>query len=309
MLPALKITAGFVLDIILGDPYGFPHPVKLMGKLILFLEKKLIKMGSQKTAGIILVLIVTSSSYITAHLISSLSLILEILLIYTILAVKSLSVEARRVYTLLENNKIDEAKKHLSTLVSRDTDKLDEEEILKATIETVAENVVDAVVSPIFYLFIGGAPLAMTYKAVSTIDSMIGYKNDKYINFGMAGAKLDDIMNFLPARISAFFLIPAAAFFCGMDHKNSLKTARRDRLNHSSPNSAHPEAAFAGALNCRLGGDAVYFGNTVKKPVIGRSETTLIKNDILRSIKLTYATAITALITGLTISFTINSVL
>ena len=306
---AINITAGFALDIILGDPYWFPHPVKYIGKLIEFLEGLFSNINNKKAAGLLLVLIIPPLTFGITYFIASLSVIIEIILIYTVFATRSLAFEAKKVYTLLDKNNIEEAKKQLANLVSRDTKSLKEKDIIKATIETVSENIVDGIISPMFYLFIGGVPLAMAYKAVNTLDSMVGYKNEKYIDFGMASAKLDDIMNFIPSRITAFILIPAAAVLNRKNYKNTFRILLRDRFNHASPNSAQTEAAIAGALGCELGGPAKYHGKTVNRPTIGDNTREIVKSDILECIKLMYAASIIGLCLGMFISFIIIKLL
>ncbi len=223
---------------------------------------------------------------------------MEIILIYTIFAVKDLGDQAKSVYDALNKSDIEEARKKIAMLVSRDVKNLDAGEIARAAVETVSENIVDGIISPMFFLFLGGAPLGMAYKAASTLDSMVGYKNDKYIKFGWASARLDDILNFIPARIAGFFLIPLASLICGYNPLNSLAAVKRDRLNHASPNSGHSEAAVAGALKCRLGGPSIYFGQIVNKPLICTSGRDPGKEDILKSIKIMYVTSIVSIVIG-----------
>ncbi len=298
MSHVVSICSGFFLDLVLGDPYSFPHPVRFIGKYIEFLESKLRKACNEKFAGICLTFIVVFTSYFVALYLSSISLILEIILIYTVFSTRTLADEARRIYELLERGDIPSARRQVGLLVSRDTDKMQEKDIVRATVETVSENIVDGIISPMFYLFIGGASLGMGYKAASTLDSMVGYKNEKYINFGWASARLDDLLNFIPARITSFLLIPFAAFLCGMDARNSFRVMLRDRHKHSSPNSAHSEAAVAGALGCRLGGPVSYFGKTTDKPYIGDALKETGKEDIQKSIRIMYATAAAGLVFG-----------
>ncbi len=303
-MTAFNITAGFLLDLIFGDPAGFPHPVKFIGKLITILESVLRKMPWEKAAGLLLLVIVASSSYAAAYLAASISPAMEIFIIYTIFAVKSLGDETLKVHGRLAAGDLAGARREISMLVSRDTGEMEGREIARAAVETISENTVDGILSPMFYLFIGGAPLAMLFKAVSTLDSMVGYKNETYINFGMASARADDLMNFIPARIGSFIIIPAAAFFRGMEFRRTLKIMARDRLKHASPNSGHPEAAFAGALGCRLGGPSKYFGMRVDKPYIGDPVIELDKDTIIESLKLMYATSLAGLVAGIIITFT-----
>lgn len=297
MLHQINILCGFVLDLVFGDPYSFPHPVRIIGKYIELLEGLLRKIHSLKLAGVLLTLIVVSTSFIIAKYVSAISAILEIFLIYTIFSTRSLADEAMIVYSSLKSGDIYAAKKQISFLVSRDTENMHEEDIIRATVETISENIVDGIISPMFYLFIGGAPLGMAYKAASTLDSMVGYKNGKYIDFGWASARLDDALNFIPARLTSV-LIAAAAFFCGFDAKNSFRIVLRDRLKHASPNSAHPEAAVAGAIGCRLGGPVSYFGERTIKPYIGDHVREINRGDIKRVIRLMYMTSFLGLVLG-----------
>ncbi len=289
MILAVKITIGFILDLILGDPRRFPHPVRLIGGMISGLEKILRRGVFERAAGIILIVVVILSVYFSVMYISALSWALEIFFIYTIFALKSLSTEASKVYEALINDDIDLARKEISFLVSRDTDAMNKADIIRAAVETVTENIVDGVTAPMFYLFVGGAPAGMAYKAANTIDSMIGYKNEKYIRFGWSGARLDDLLNFVPARITGFILIPLAALFTGGSITGAYRILARDRLNHSSPNSGYPESASAGALGIQLGGPASYFGVTQDKPHIGDKERDLEPEDIKRAVRLLYA--------------------
>ena len=217
----------------------------------------------------------------------------EAFMTYQILAAKGLKSESMKVFDRLERDDLSGARKEVSMIVGRDTDNLDAEGVTKAAVETVAENTSDGVVAPMLYCAVGGPVLGLMYKAVNTMDSMIGYKNDKYLYFGRAAAKLDDAANFLPARISAVFML-FSAFIGGFDFKNALRIYKRDRLKHSSPNSAHTEAVCAGALGVRLAGDAVYFGKTVKKPFIGEALRKIEPEDIRRANRLMYFTAWTA---------------
>lgn len=297
---------GFILDMIFGDPHGFPHPVRLMGGLISELEKRLLDMenrnpdrelknGKLLTAAVLLsVSAVSSAVFIAAYFAHPiLGACAEAFMTYQILAAKSLKSESMKVFDRLEHDDLSGARKAVSMIVGRDTDNLDAEGVTKAAVETVAENTSDGVVAPMLYCAVGGPVLGLMYKAVNTMDSMIGYKNDKYLYFGRAAAKMDDAANFLPARISAVFML-FSAFIGGFDFKNALRIYKRDRLKHSSPNSAHTEAVCAGALGVRLAGDAVYFGKTVKKPFIGEALRKIEPGDIRRANRLMYFTAWTA---------------
>ena len=297
---------GFILDMIFGDPHGFPHPVRLMGGLISALEKRLLDMGNRNpdrelkngkflaAAVLLSVSAVSSAVFIAAYFAHPiLGACAEAFMTYQILAAKGLKSESMKVFDRLERDDLSGARKEVSMIVGRDTDNLDAEGVTKAAVETVAENTSDGVVAPMLYCAVGGPVLGLMYKAVNTMDSMIGYKNDKYLYFGRAAAKLDDAANFLPARISAVFML-FSAFIGGFDFKNALRIYKRDRLKHSSPNSAHAEAVCAGALGVRLAGDAVYFGKTVKKPFIGEALRKIEPEDIRRANRLMYFTAWTA---------------
>ena len=303
---------GFLLDLVLGDPYYLPHPIRLIGKLIARTEKMFRGIGirgKDKKAdsngracwqGIGLVLIVIISVvavtlfllFMAYWLHPVLGVVVECIMTYQILAVKCLKVESMKVYRCLKNGNLEQARKAVSMIVGRDTEHLDEEGVAKAAIETVAENTSDGVIAPMLYLAAGGPVLGFLYKAVNTMDSMIGYKNEKYLYFGRAAAKLDDFVNFLPARISACLMI-VASFFAGrhFSGKGAWTIYKRDRKKHTSPNSGQTEAICAGALSIRLAGDASYFGKTVKKPYIGEALRRVEYEDIKRTNHLMYITA------------------
>ena len=303
---------GFLLDLVLGDPYYLPHPIRLIGKLIEGAEKVLRGMGirgkdSKEDSngrafrqGIGLVLIVVISVvavtlfllFMAYWLHPVLGVAVECIITYQILAVKCLKVESMKVYQCLKNGNLEQARKAVSMIVGRDTEHLDEEGVAKAAIETVAENTSDGVIAPMLYLAIGGPILGFLYKAINTMDSMIGYKNEKYLYFGRAAAKLDDFVNYLPARISALLMI-AASYLSGSDFsgKGAWKIYRRDRRKHASPNSGQTEAVCAGALSIRLAGDASYFGKIVKKPYIGEAVRGVEYEDIKWANYLMYITA------------------
>jgi len=304
---SMNVIAAYILDLIIGDPQGYPHPVRLIGKLISFIERnlrKITKTGRQeRIAGYFLCAIVVFTSYISGYFIIYmlkevnvyLGKISEVLLIYTCLATNDLAKSANKVYEPLKRNDLVEARKMLSFIVSRDTENLDLGDIIRGTVETVAENISDGIIAPLFYAFIGGAPLALAYKASSTLDSMVGYKNEKYANIGYASAKLDDILNFLPSRITGL-LIVASSFLLGYDYENSFHVLKRDRLKHESPNSAHGEAAIAGALNVELGGLNYYFGKPELKPKLGDGKEALTLEHIKDSIKIMYMTSFLGLV-------------
>ena len=220
------------------------------------------------------------------------------LIIYFSISIKSLAFEAKNVMTSLKENDLIKARKFLAKIVGRDTVHLNEEQIMRACVETVAEGSVDGVLSPLFYSFIGGPIGAIAYKAVNTLDSMVGYKNEKYIRFGWASARLDDVANYIPARISCL-LIPTASFLCGCSFKRSLKIALRDGRKHESPNSGIPEAAIAGALGVQLGGPSTYQGEFVEKPFIGDNQNQLTLKSVDTAVKITYVTSILFLIFGI----------
>ena len=216
-------------------------------------------------------------------------------LIYTTLATKCLKDEAVKIYEVLKTKDIEKARVQVSYIVGRDTTHLDEGEIIRATVETVAENTVDGIIAPMFYAFIGGAPLAMAYKAINTLDSTVGYKNDKYKDLGFASAKIDDIANFIPARISSI-LMAIGSFILKYNYKDALKISIRDRKNHKSPNCAYQEGAVAGALGIQLGGTNIYFGKAVYKPTIGDKHREIEVDDIVKTNKIMYATSIISIV-------------
>lgn len=302
----IAFALGFILDMIIGDPYCLPHPVRAIGKMIdmissYHLDKKEADEKKKRILGRLLVITVclvtmtaTATILIIGYLIHPyVGVVVESVMSYQIMAAKSLKVESMNVYRALKHDTIENARRSVSMIVGRDTDELSENEVTKACVETVAENTSDGVIAPCMYLFIGGPVLGMLYKAINTMDSMVGYKNDKYIDYGRAAAKTDDIVNYVPARISAYLMIISACVL-GKDYnaKNAYKIYKRDRYNHASPNSAHTEAASAGALSVRLAGDAKYFGKTVKKPYIGDDIRCIEPEDILRVNKLMYTSAI-----------------
>lgn len=307
----IAIVAGFVLDLIFGDPRWLYHPVRLIGHLISGTERIIRnclpanKTGERIGGGILVLVVVTVSTGVPAVILSvaykyfwQLGLALESFWCYQIFATKSLKVESDRVYIALKDKGLEAGRKAVSMIVGRDTQNLTEEGVTKAAVETVAENTSDGVIAPLFYMLIGGAVLGFTYKAINTMDSMVGYKNDKYQWFGTAAAKLDDVVNFIPARVSAVLMI-LAAYLTGMDGKNAACIFRRDRFNHKSPNSAQTEAVMAGALDVQLAGDAWYFGKLHKKPTIGDPVREMELLDIRRSHKLLYGTVMLGLILGI----------
>ena len=307
LILVIKIWIAYVLDLIFGDPQNIIHPVQIIGKMINIGEKSLLekKYKSDRKykffAGMILNITVISLTYGITYLIprtSENSIILtvaEIYLMYTVFSINSLAREGNRVYNILKEGNIERARKDLSYLVSRDTGTMDEKMIIRSTMETISENTVDGIVAPMMYMFLGGLPLSMTYKAINTFDSMVGYKNEKYMDFGKFSAKLDDVANFIPARITGI-LIVIGSIILGYDYKNSLKVFIRDRKNHSSPNSGHAEAGVAGALGVQFGGRVSYFGKEVDKPVIGDKIKDFELEDIKKNIKIMYVASFLSLI-------------
>ncbi len=308
MIMAGVIVIAFILDAIFGDPYCIPHPICLIGKLISKGEQVLRKRfyGSEKKefiGGMLLSIGVVLISFLVPAAILwgfskihwSLAVLLQIWFCFQIFAAKSLKKESMKVYTALKAGNLPEARKYLSYIVGRDTTELSEEAVAKAAVETVAENTSDGVIAPLFFMAIGGAPLAFAYKAVNTLDSMIGYKNEKYLYFGRFAAKLDDICNFIPARISGVLMI-AAAFIVGFDGKSAARIYLRDRRKHASPNSAQTESVCAGALHIQLAGDASYFGKVYHKPTIGDERRHTQAEDIRNANRLMYGTSIIGVI-------------
>ena len=304
----LALLIGFCLDLLLGDPHWAPHPVRAIGALIAGLEKLLRKMlpkspSGELAGGVALVLLtlaiptgLTVLLLWACNLVSPwLALAVESLLSYQLLATKSLAAESRKVYDALKTGDLDQARYAVSMIVGRDTALLDEAGVARAAVETVAENASDGVIAPLIFLAIGGAPLGMFYKAANTMDSMVGYKNDQYLYFGRAAAKFDDILNLIPARVAGVLMCLGGAA-AGYDGKNAWRIFIRDRKNHKSPNSAHTEAACAGALQLRLAGPNYYFGQLVEKPYIGDDQRPIEPLDILRSGRILYATAFFALL-------------
>ena len=303
--------AGFVLDLLIGDPHFIPHPVRLIGSFISFLDKRLncdagYNISEKKLnlikykRGMILAFTVIFATFamsviiiVAAYSINLYAgLIAEAVMTWQILATKCLRVESMRVYDALRTDGVDAGRRAVSMIVGRDTSVLDAAGVTRAAVETIAENTSDGVIAPMLYTAIGGPVLGFVYKAVNTMDSMLGYKNDKYMYFGRFAARLDDVVNFIPARISAYLMI-AAAFIGGrhFDGKNAYHIFKRDRFNHASPNSAQTESVCAGALRVQLAGDAVYFGKLVKKKYIGDGLREIEYEDIKRANRLMYITA------------------
>lgn len=292
------LALGFLVDLLVGDPHGWPHLIRGFGFLIAALERVLYPMKNKRAGGTLLVVVVLLLSvglpalllFFVWRVSPWLYIVIETVFCWQILATKSLRDESRAVYAKLASGDLPGARKAVSMIVGRDTDALDAAGVTRAAVETIAENASDGVAAPLFYMLLGGAVLGCLYKAANTMDSMVGYKNERYLDFGRTAARLDDALNFIPARLCAWVMIFAARL-CGMDAGNALRIYRRDKRNHASPNSAHTEAAMAGALRVRLAGDAYYFGKLCKKPYIGDAQRPIEAADILRAHKLLYVTA------------------
>ena len=304
MLRILALPLGFVLDLIFGDPSWIRHPVCWIGDLISALEKRLRKIfpdtpGGLLTAGIVMVFMVCAVCYflpfailyILYKFVPVAAFLLETFWCYQLLAARSLKQESMKVYDRLVNGTLDEARYAVSMIVGRDTESLSDTGVTKAAVETVAENASDGVIAPMLFMAIGGAPLMFLYKGINTMDSMVGYKNDKYLYFGRCAAKLDDVANYIPARLSGWLMV-AASGLTGFSWKNAARIYRRDRRNHASPNSAQTEAAMAGALGVQLAGNAFYFGKLYEKPTIGDPDRSVEYEDIPRANRILYGTAV-----------------
>ncbi len=311
------LCGGYLLDLLLGDPHCLWHPVRGIGKLIEYTERLLLRMlkpdrereadrTKKQLAGVLLaaaVLLIVMGVcglvlYGAGKIHSFLRIGLEVLLCYQMLAQKSLKTESMKVYERLAAGDAAGARCAVSMIVGRDTDRLDEKGITRAAVETVAENTSDGVIAPMLFMLIFGVPGGVFYKAVNTMDSMIGYRNDRYCYLGTAAARLDDLCNYIPARVSACFMI-VSAFLLGMDGKSAFRIFVRDRYNHASPNSAQTEAVCAGALGVRLAGDAWYFGELKQKPYIGDELREIEPEDIKRVNRLMYLTGFLVFITGI----------
>ena len=303
---SLPMLVGFVIDIFVGDPYNFPHPIRAIGTLISKLEKFVRgRFKSLRKGGVFLALNVLIVStfvplavlFVCYKIDIFLGLAVESVMCWQLVAARCLQKESMKVCRAVEEKNIEKARKAVSMIVGRDTDVLDETGIVKAAVETVAENTSDGVTAPIMYIALGGVPLGFFYKAANTMDSMIGYTNEKYIDIGRFAAKLDDVLNFIPSRLTALVMI-LSAYMLGADGKNAARIWKRDRRKHASPNSAQTESVCAGALDIRLAGDAYYFGELHKKEFIGDDIRPPESEDIRRANRLMYCTSVIVLIVG-----------
>ena len=304
----MALLIGSAVDLAVGDPHGFPHPVVLMGKLISALERGLRGLfprtvRGENLAGGLLWVVTAGLSFavpfcllrLCYHLAPWLGLMVESAMCWQILAARSLRTEAMKVYAVLETGDLQASRQAVSMIVGRDTQRLDAKGVARAAVETVAENTSDGVVAPMLFIALGGAPLGMFYKAVNTMDSMLGYVEPPYKNIGLVPAKMDDVMNVIPARLSALLMLAAGALL-QLDVKNGWKIFRRDRCKHASPNSAQTESVCAGLLGLRLAGDAWYHGVLHKKDYIGDAKREIELEDIPRAGRLMYLTAVLALV-------------
>jgi adenosylcobinamide-phosphate synthase len=303
----IQIAIAFVLDIMIGDPRWLPHPIRIIGRCIEYLEKVLRSIfASERMAGIFLTGIIVLGSYLITFKIISIfygfgtvwGIAVSIIIIFYSLSIRDLLNETRGVLKALKSGNLPKARSNLSRIVGRDTHNLSEQQVATGCIETSAESSVDGIIAPLLYAFIGGPALAMAYKSINTLDSMVGYKNEKYNNFGWASAKLDDVANFIPARIAAIIL-PISSFICGADFSNSVRIVKRDGQKHPSPNSGIPEAAIAGALKIRLGGPSVYNGIHSNKPFIGDPINNIDFDDISNTTKIVMVSAIISVVFGI----------
>lgn len=300
LIPVLPMLLGFLLDAVFGDPYDMPHPIRLIGTLIARTEGYVrahfrnLRLGGAFLTMVVLVLsagIPAAVLFVCYQIHTALGILAEGILCYYLLAARNLRDESMKVYHALQKHDTEQARHAVSMIVGRDTAVLDEAGIIRAAVETVAENTSDGVTAPLLFIMLGGAVGGFFYKAANTMDSMLGYKNEKYAEIGFVPARLDDVLNYLPSRITAVIMIAAAAI-CGQDAGNALRIWRRDRRKHASPNSAQTEAVCAGALRIRLAGDAWYFGELHKKPCIGDDDRPVRNGDIRLANRLMYVTAV-----------------
>lgn len=294
------VLGAFVLDLLLGDPRWFPHPVRLMGWSAVGLEWLFTRvLGRNRFSGILFTILIVGGFYALAWALlraadrfdHRLALGLSTFLLYTCFAARDLDIESTRVFRDLERGDLEASRKSLSMIVGRETSRLDEPEITRAAVETVAENTVDGVISPLFFAILGGAPLALAFKAASTLDSMVGHRTPRYLKFGWASARLDDVLNFIPARLARLFY-PLSSIICGLSAKDCWRIAWRDGQKSPSPNAGISEAAVAGALGVRLGGVNFYEGMELFRPHLGDPTRALDRRDIRRTVHLMYATEV-----------------
>ena len=308
MWSVYAVFIGFIIDLIVGDPHSIPHPVIFIGKLISAIEKAVRKIfpktvrGENVAGGVLWLLVVVISTAVPALLLwlsyglnTWLGLALESIMCWQIIATKSLKDESMKVYAALKTGNIEKSRYAVSMIVGRDTADLNDKAVARAAVETVAENTSDGIVAPLIFLAIGGAPLGFFYKAVNTMDSMLGYVEMPYKNIGLVPAKVDDVMNFIPSRLSALIML-FAGWLLKLNVKNGWKVFRRDRFNHASPNSAQTESVCAGLLGLRLAGDAWYHGELHKKKFIGDALREIEYEDIQRACRLLYVTAVLSLV-------------
>ena len=292
------MLVGFILDMIIGDPDGWTHPVIWIGKYISFAEKKLRRRGGNlrrsavwlTASTVLLSMAATAAVMFVLYLLGRIPLFIGMCIIsWWTLSCKCLAKEGKGVAQALSTS-LEKGRKQVGRIVGRDTSCLSEEEIIKATVETVAENTTDGVIAPMLYLILGGPVLAMGFKAASTLDSMVGYLDEKYRDIGWSSAKFDDLLNWIPARITGT-LMCISAFLCGLDGRNAFRIMKRDHANHLSPNCAWSESATAGALHVQLGGTHMYFGKPVEKPTIGDDDSPIAIADIFKTNRLMYISA------------------
>lgn len=317
MLTYLSILIGFVLDLVLGDPKWMPHPVRLLGWTIDAMERRFRAWfpkteKGERAAGrcmaillpLLTLIITVDFLWLCYNVTPWLYMAVQAILCWQCLAMRDLGTESDRVRIALKEGDLEKARKQVSRIVGRDTENLSAEGVNRAAVETVAENFSDGVIAPLLCMLVGGAPLAMTYKAINTMDSMVGYKNETYLNFGRAAAKLDDAANWLPSRIAAFLWMGAAAL-TGNSARGAYRIWKRDRRKHASPNAGQTEAAAAGSLGIRLAGPISYFGKTVEKEYIGDPDREIRPSDIRRSNRMMVAGTVLCLMVGLALRFVI----
>ncbi len=307
---AFELIMAYGLDLLIGDPQWLPHPIRAIGRGIASLEGWLRQTGLPlRVAGVVLTVTIVGVSYALVWLIlyaagfvhTAIRTALEIVFIFMSLSIRSLGLAAKKVYCPLKHGDLAAARLALSEIVSRETGQLDAEGVVRGAVETVAENTVDGIISPLFYALLGGAPLAWAYKAINTLDSMVGYKDERYLKFGWFPARLDDVANFIPARLSGL-IIPLAALISGKDGHRSIKTLLADWRKAESPNAGFPEAAFAGALNIQLGGTNIYGGRVSNRPLIGDPLRLREPGNIKEAIQLMYATSLVTVLWGIIVT-------